>query len=52
MKATASVGLGVGSTGLKRLLLTVDGQEHIAERQLDECVKATTGRAPLSSEEA
>lgn len=52
MKATAAVGPGVGSTGLTWLLLTVDGQEHIAERQLDECVKATTGRARLSGEGA
>ena len=50
MKPPAAVALGVGSTGRKRLLVQVDGQEHIGERQLDECVKATTGRSRLSSE--
>lgn len=52
MKAAAAVGLGVVSTGLERLLVTVDWQEHIAERQLGECVKATTGRSRPSSEGA
>jgi hypothetical protein len=51
MKAPAAVGLGVCGTRLKRLLARVDEQERIVER-LDECVKATNGRARPSSEGA
>ena len=51
MKTQAVVGLDRGSTSVKRLLATVDEQERIVER-LDECVKATNGRARPSSEGA
>ena len=52
MKAQAVVGLDRGSTSIKRLLAAVDGPEGCIERRLDECVKATTGRAWFSSEGA
>jgi hypothetical protein len=52
MTAQAVVGPDRGSTSIKRLRATVDGPEGRIERRLDECVKATTGRAWFSSEGA
>jgi hypothetical protein len=52
MKTRAVVGLDRGSTGNKRLLATVDEPGCRIERRLDECVRATTGRAWFSSEGA